>query len=221
MNILITGISGNLGRATARHLLANGHALVGSMAPGDQFDLDGATMFTADLMDEQGAAAFVDRAITTVGNVHCGVLLVGGFAGADIEDTPWSRMEAMIDLNFRTTWNVARPLYKHMINAGRGRLILTGAKPGLDLGTGTHAVAYALSKSLVFRLSELINSVGRKQGVDCAVIVPNVIDTPQNRTAMPNADFSTWLSPDSIAEVIGKLCARQNALEQPVIKLYA
>jgi hypothetical protein len=53
------------------------------------------------------------------------------------------------------------------------------------------------------------------------VIVPNIIDTPQNRAAMPQADRSKWVSPHAIAEVIGWLCSPESRpLRETVIKVY-
>jgi NAD(P)-dependent dehydrogenase (short-subunit alcohol dehydrogenase family) len=32
--------------------------------------------------------------------------------------------------------------------------------------------------------------------------MPGTIDTPQNRAAMPNADFGKWVAPEAIADVL-------------------
>jgi NAD(P)-dependent dehydrogenase (short-subunit alcohol dehydrogenase family) len=43
------------------------------------------------------------------------------------------------------------------------------------------------------------------RGITVNVILPSTIDTPQNRQGSPDADFSKWVAPDSIADVIAFL----------------
>lgn len=221
MNILLTGTSGNLGAATAEYLLAQKHSIVASVQPGEQPNPALAKCIPMDLADEISGSQFVDEGIQTLGSIDCGILLVGGYAGGDIAQTDWNLMERMINLNFKTAWNVSRPLFTHMTSKSNGRIILVGAKPAVHAEAGVGAVAYTLSKSLILRLSELINAAGKSKGVDCAVIVPSVIDTPENRQDMPNADFSKWVKPQAIAEVIGWLCSPASMpLRETVIKVY-
>jgi len=49
---------------------------------------------------------------------------------------------------------------------------------------------------------EIINHTGHESGIDAAVIVPSIIDTPSNRKSMPDADFSKWVTPGQLAENI-------------------
>jgi NAD(P)-dependent dehydrogenase (short-subunit alcohol dehydrogenase family) len=41
-------------------------------------------------------------------------------------------------------------------------------------------------------------------------IVPSIIDTPGNRAAMPDADFSSWPTPEGLAETIAHLASPRN-----------
>jgi NAD(P)-dependent dehydrogenase (short-subunit alcohol dehydrogenase family) len=50
----------------------------------------------------------------------------------------------------------------------------------------------------------------RDDGVRCNAIVPSVIDTQANRTAMPNADHGRWVKPSQIAGVISFLLSRDS-----------
>jgi NAD(P)-dependent dehydrogenase (short-subunit alcohol dehydrogenase family) len=82
-------------------------------------------------------------------------------------------------------------------------------------------LSYALSKSLVFRLAEVINEDGKGYGITASVIVPGTIDTPQNREAMPDADFTAWVTASEIADNIYHLstpAGRQ--LRESIIKVY-
>jgi len=82
-------------------------------------------------------------------------------------------------------------------------------------------VAYGLSKSLIFRLAELMNDEARGKNVVTAVIVPSIIDTLQNRKSMPDADFSKWITPEAIAELVHYHASEKaSALRETVLKIY-
>ena len=87
---------------------------------------------------------------------------------------------------------------------------------------GKGMTAYALAKSMIFRLAELMNEEARGSAVVTSVIVPSTIDTPQNRAAMPDADFTQWVSPAAIASAVYFYCTEEaDVIREPVIKLFA
>ena len=90
-----------------------------------------------------------------------------------------------------------------MLSRGRGRIVTIGAMAGLSAPAGFGP--YAASKAAVMRLTESLAQEVRKAGITVNCLLPSIIDTPQNREAMPNADFSEWVTPAAIAEVIGFL----------------
>jgi NAD(P)-dependent dehydrogenase (short-subunit alcohol dehydrogenase family) len=47
----------------------------------------------------------------------------------------------------------------------------------------------------------------REQGINVNAVMPSLIDTPRNRADMPDADYSKWVKPEDIAEVIGYLAS--------------
>ena len=190
--ILVTGANGNLGNAVVEKLLAAGYrveAAVGrsgsEMAPGANFHAE-----SVDLMDESAAETYVKNVVDRSGRVSSALLLVGGFATGDFSSTDAASIQKMIGLNFSTAWNIARPLYQHLAENGGGQILLVGSRGPLEPSGATNTVAYALSKSLIFTLADLINASGAHARVRATVLVPSVIDTPQNRTAMPGADPS-------------------------------
>ena len=65
--------------------------------------------------------------------------------------------------------------------------------------------AYAASKSAVLRLSESLADELKGDGVRVNAILPSIIDTPQNRSAMPKADTTKWVTTEQIAEVVAFL----------------
>ena len=142
---------------------------------------------------------------------HCGCLEVLN------EFRPYKQYR----LNFETAYNVARPVFVQMMKQGAGRIFLVGSRPGLDMSNANGMVAYGLGKSLIFRLAELMNAEAKGTNVVTSVIVPSTIDTPQNRQSMPDADFTKWVTPESIAAIIFfHTTVAAAALRDPVVKMY-
>jgi len=82
-------------------------------------------------------------------------------------------------------------------------------------------VAYGLAKSLLFRLTEMMNIEAKGKNIVASIVVPSTIDTPQNRESMPKADFNSWVSPEAIASIIYFHCTEEAAaLRETVIKVY-
>ena len=108
-----------------------------------------------------------------------------------------------------------------MMKQGNGRIFLIGSRQGLNILKGKSALAYSFSKSLLFRLAELLNAEAKGKNVVASVIVPSIIDTPSNRESMPDANFSDWVTPSAIADVIYFYSSDEgNAIREPVIKMY-
>ena len=81
-------------------------------------------------------------------------------------------------------------------------------------------IGYTLSKSLVIKLAKILNGEGHKKNVQCAVIAPTTIDTPQNRTSMPNADFTKWTTAEDIAAMIEFIISsRGDKMKDVIIKM--
>ena len=145
------------------------------------------------------------------------VLTVGGFAMADIAGTTTAMIGQQYRLNFETAYNVARPVFVQMIKQGTGTIFLIGSKAGMEAANSKGMIAYGLSKSLLFRLAELMNAEAAGTAVNTMVIVPSTIDTPQNSVAMPGADFSTWQTPGFIANTIFTWTASDSSHESVVV----
>jgi NAD(P)-dependent dehydrogenase (short-subunit alcohol dehydrogenase family) len=221
---IVTGAGGNLGRAVVQAFLDNGFQVTGTVSPQDTAAtiLQHPSFIAApvDLTDEQAAARFVQSVIDREGKIDVAVLTVGGFTMGTIAETTTADLQRQYKLNVEITYNIARPVFLQMMKQGRGRIFLVGAKPGLAMQNSKGMVAYGLSKSLIFRLAELMNDEAAGTNVFTTVIVPSVIDTPQNRLAMPAADFSKWVSPGDIASVIHYHCTKEAAgLREGVIEM--
>src|SRR5690606_34258777 len=73
---------------------------------------------------------------------------------------------------------------------------------GGALRGGAKAGAYAAAKSAVMRLTESMSAELKDRNINVNCVVPSIIDTPQNRAAMPDADHARWVAPEALAQVI-------------------
>lgn len=222
---IVTGASGNLGQAVVKKFIDEGYFVVGTIVPNDStpidFPADKFKKIAVDLMNEEDTQKFVDGVIAKHENIDAAVLTVGGFVMGKIAETKTADIMKQYKLNFETTYNVARPTFIQMIKQNSGRIFIIGSKPGLDARNGKGMVAYGLAKYLIFRLAELMNDEAKGKDVVTSVVVPSTIDTPQNRKAMPDANFNNWVKPEAIADIIYWHCTDEAAvIREPVIKVY-
>jgi NAD(P)-dependent dehydrogenase (short-subunit alcohol dehydrogenase family) len=222
---IVTGASGNLGQAVVKKFLSEGYYVVGTIVPNDPVAIDtkdkNFETAVVDLMNEDASQHFVEAVTARHTSIDAAVLTVGGFAMGKIADTKTSDIAKQYKLNFETGYNVARPVFAQMMKQTNGRIFLIGSKPGLDHRNAKGMVAYSLAKSLIFRLAELMNDEAKGSNVVTNVVVPSTIDTPQNRSSMPDADFNKWVKAEAIADIIYFYCSDEaSVLREPIIKVY-
>ncbi len=223
-NVLITGASGNVGKASVEKFLAEDYQVIATVTPGKGlgYDVNGnVTTYEADLTNEKSVEEAIRKIILNHQSIDAAILTVGGYIQGSIQTTDGAALQKMISLNFNTAYFVARPVFNQMLSQNSGRIILIGARPALSAAEGKNTVAYALSKSLVFELAELLNAEGAQKNVISSVIVPGVIDTPLNRSSNPTANFSDWVTPEEIANSIFYLCSSEGkSIREAVVKIY-
>ncbi len=212
--IIVTGAAGNLGSAVTRKFLEEGFRVVGTVRPGSANDEkiknEYYTSVPVDLRDEASVRKFLSEVIASHGCPSLAIMTTGGFATGSIGETSVKDLLAQYELNFLTNYPLAKELLSEMKKAGRGNIYITGARTGSDMKYSKGMTAYGLAKSLVFRMVELMNVEAGKNGVQSIVIVPTTIDTPQNRAAMPDADYNKWTKPGAIADMIFRHYAEQS-----------
>ena len=223
-NILITGAAGNLGQATVEKFLKEGHRVIAAVSPGRKLDRMNGDIVTVetDLTQEKTVEEVVKKIVAAYQSIDAVLLLVGGYDGGDIFETDGASLRKMYSLNFETAYNVARPVFMQMMRQPLGgRIIFVGARPALSVEDGKNSLAYALSKSLIFKLADYLNAEGASKNVTSTVIVPSIVDTPANRSAMPKANFTSWVTPDTIADVMAFVISENaGSLRETVLKVY-
>jgi len=208
---LITGGTGGLGSAvTAAFAAAGWRVVVPWVAESELQRLttdDAVQLVQADLFDPGSARAVADAA---AGNLDAPlgavVNLVGGFAmGGRMHETDVEDFERQLRLNLRPTYLVSQAALPHLIAAGGGSVVCVSSRAALRPFSG--AAGYITGKAAVLALVDAMAAEYRDDGVRVNAVVPSVIDTPANRASQPGADYSTWVTPAQIAEVILFLCS--------------
>lgn len=201
-NIIVTGGFGVLGRAVAEALAAAGNrvARVDFAPPLAEPLANGVDIGGVDLTDGASAAKVVADVVAAFGSVDILVNIAGGFTWETLGDgdvATWNRMFAMNTVTCATMIKAALP---ELEKAREARVINIGAASAINAGTGMGA--YAASKSAVHKLTESLAAEFADKDITVNAILPTVIDTPANRADMPGEDFSKWVQPAAIADVI-------------------
>jgi NAD(P)-dependent dehydrogenase (short-subunit alcohol dehydrogenase family) len=205
--VFVTGAAGNLGRAVAA-AFEKGDAnlvLVGrakeSLAAALGTESERRVFVAADLLD-QGA---LDRAVRLTrerfGRIDVLCNIAGGFRmGSPVHETSDKDWDFLMDINVRTMLHAVRAAVPQMIEAGGGKIVNVGAfaaqKGVAQMG------AYVAAKSAVIRLTEAMAAELREKNINVNCVLPTIIDTPENRAAMPKADPTRWVAPEDLANVI-------------------
>lgn len=221
--VLVTGASGNLGTSLVEELHKDGYHIIATLGSEKNLDifkhLPNVDSHVVDLLDADTVSDFLSK----IGEkpIHAAALLVGGFTVGSLQETDVATLDKMYRLNFITAFNVVKPLLAQFDAKGGGQFVFIGARPALVPEAGQHLVAYALSKSLIFELANLINAHGNDNHISATVIVPSTIDTPTNRDAMPEADPTKWITPEDISRTIAfVLSDTGRRISEPILKLY-
>ncbi|MBR1128894.1 SDR family oxidoreductase [Bradyrhizobium iriomotense] len=199
--LVVTGVLGALGKVVADIAQSRGARIAGidhapsqlSATP-ERIEIGG-----VDLSDAAHAKTAIDAAAKHFGRLDALINIAGGFAFETVGDgdiTTWQRMYA---LNVLTALNTSRAALPHLAASSAGRIVNIGAMGALQAGNGMGP--YAASKAGVHRLTEALASEWKGK-VTVNAVLPSIIDTKANRADMPKADFSKWVTPQELAEVI-------------------
>ena len=201
-SVIVTGGFGALGQTVAKAFSDEGDKVARiDFAPEAASKLAGALDIAGvDLTDQAATRVALDRVVKALGGIDVLVNIAGGFTWETLEDgsiDSWARMQSM---NLMTAATITKLALSELKQASEGRIINIGA--GAAVKTGMGMGAYAASKSGVHRLTEALAEEVAGTSLTVNAILPSIIDTPTNRKDMPDADFSDWVQPGAIADVI-------------------
>jgi NAD(P)-dependent dehydrogenase (short-subunit alcohol dehydrogenase family) len=206
--VVVTGGFGALGSAVAESAIRRGASIAA---------LDYAPAAPTGLAERLGPKALVvggfdlslphsaQRAMAEVsarfGRIDALLNIAGGFRWEKVADAAnaesWDRMFA---INLKTALNASHAALPYLLASGAGRIVNVGAQSAVHAAEGMGP--YAASKAAVHRLTESLADELKLKNVTVNAVMPSIIDTPANRSDMPNADFGRWVSPADLAAVI-------------------
>jgi NAD(P)-dependent dehydrogenase (short-subunit alcohol dehydrogenase family) len=199
--IVITGALGALGKVVTETAIARGarvaavdHAKAQAPASASLIELGG-----VDLTDAAAAKGAIEAVVKHFGRLDALINIAGGFTFETVADGTTEAWQRMYALNVLTALNTSRAALSHLAASSTGRIVNVGAIGALQAGAGMGP--YAASKAGVHRLTEAL-AAEWKGKVTVNAVLPSTIDTAANRASMPKADFTKWVSPQELADVI-------------------
>ena len=201
--VLVTGANGGLGTYVTQAFLDAGATVIGTSRKIQQSDFNNPnfTALAAEISTREGAKVLVDQVVARFGKLDVLAHTVGGFAGGQsITDTDDATFQRMFDLNLNSVFHILRAAIPPLRRAGAGRIIAIGSRAALEPGPGVGA--YSASKAAMVSLIRTVALENKVAGVTANVILPGTMDTPANRNAMLNADFSKWVRPETVASLV-------------------
>lgn len=205
--VAVTGAFGTLGAAVARMLSTGGASIAlldradASRRPAEP--AQALALGEVDLAAPRSAAEAIARVVAHFGRLDALVNVAGGFAWEKIEGGTIATWDRLYDMNVRTAVNACEAAMPHLLASGRGRIVNVGALAAVKAGTGM--AAYAASKAGIAKLTESLAEELKDRAVTVNAVLPSIIDTPQNRADMPDADVSRWVRPEQIADLVAFL----------------
>ena len=210
--VVVTGAAGNLGRAVAETFGQRGANLVLVDLKLDALQkVFGAgtpkqLLAPTNLLEQAQVDAMAQKAIGQFQRIDVLANLAGGFRmGEPVHATSDATWNFLLDLNARTLLHAVRAVVPRMLAQGGGKIVNVGAfsaqKGAAQMG------AYVAAKSAVIRLTETLSAELREKNINVNCVLPTIIDTPENRSAMPDADPARWVAPADLANVIAFLAS--------------
>ena len=197
--VMITGAAGHLGRAVAKAFGDLGATLV--LLDLKQPDAGAQFFIQADLGDARGVQQAVDRVLERHARIDVLCNIAGGFRmGPPLHETPDADWDFLFDLNAKSVLHTARAVVPSMIRNGSGKIVNVAAYAAQKGVAGMGA--YVASKSAVIRITETMAAELREKNINVNCVMPTILDTADNRAAMPKADPRRWVAPQDLAAVI-------------------
>ena len=201
--VLVTGANGGLGTHVTQAFLNTGATVIGTSRKIQQSEFASPNFhaMAAEISTREAAAKLVDQVAKRFARVDVLAHTVGGFAGGQsVADSEETTFRQMFEINLHATFYILRAIIPLMRKQGSGRIIAIGSRQALEPGAGIGA--YSASKAAMVSLLRTVALENRDVGITANVILPGTMDTPANRKAMPNADFSKWVQPAAVASLI-------------------
>jgi NAD(P)-dependent dehydrogenase (short-subunit alcohol dehydrogenase family) len=213
----ITGGTGELGRKVVESFYGEGAKVAATYRSEDRVpslpsslwgDRKGILLIKADVTQEAEVQSAFDGTVNAFGRLDYLVNVVGGYMPktpiAELRTADWNRM---FDVNLKSAFLCSKNALRVMQRKGRGRIINISAMAGLNPSAGRGA--YGISKAGVAVLTEITADEVKGSGITANAIAPSIIATEANIKSSPGEDYSSWVQPNEIADLILFLCSEE------------
>ena len=210
--VAVTGAFGNLGQALVQLLAERGAKVVlidraaslpeQATCPAGGLLLCGIDLTSAASAEQ--AAACIEQQFSRLDGL---VNVAGGFSWETLADGELESWDRLYALNLRSTVCTSKALLPLLKRSEQGRIVNVGAAAATRATIGMGP--YAASKAGVLRLTESLADELKQQGITVNAVLPSILDTPQNRQDMPDAEYDNWVKPEQLAAVIGFLLSAE------------
>jgi NAD(P)-dependent dehydrogenase (short-subunit alcohol dehydrogenase family) len=218
--VVVTGGTGALGTAVVAALLG-----AGAICHVPYFDERKTQRFPfrshervrlvagCDVADEKGVAQLFDGIEELWASIH----IAGGFAMSPLADTDGAALMAMLETNLVSCYLCSRAAVRAMTRGAGGRIVNVASRQALEPRTGAGMTAYTVSKAAVAALTEALAQEVAGNGILVNAVAPSIMDTPQNRQAMPKGDYDAWPKVEEVAATILFLASPENRVTRGAV----
>lgn len=210
--VAVTGGFGQLGQAVvraARDAGAQVAALDRARPPtGGALPAGALALGELDLAEPDAASRALDQVAARFGGLDALINVAGTFRWETLEKSSLDTWDLLYRVNLRSAVSSSRAALPHLIRRGGGRIVNIGAGAAA-VRAGAGMGAYIASKAGVAKLTEALADELKDRDITVNAVLPSTIDTPANRADMPDADFSRWVTPQAVADVIVFLLSEQ------------
>ena len=210
---LVTGANTGLGQAIAVALAGAGADIVavGRTEPKDtQASVQslGRRFLSvhADLADTSTVPAVVESALSEFGQLDILVNNAGIIRRNDAVDFTEADWDAVVDVNLKSAFFLTQAVGRHMIQAGRGKVINIASM--LSFQGGIRVASYTASKSAIAGITRLLANEWAAKGVNVNAIAPGYFatsnttalraDENRNRDILARIPAARWGQPEDL-----------------------
>jgi NAD(P)-dependent dehydrogenase (short-subunit alcohol dehydrogenase family) len=148
----------------------------------------------------EGGKAIIEAALDTWGRIDVLIHNAGNTRFDTFAELTYEAFRSVLDVHLLGGFNVTHAAFPHMVKAGYGRVVLTGSIGGLY--TMPQTAPYAVAKSGMIGLNNIVAIEGAEHGIRSNVILPGAV------TRMAEGlDTSQYppMTPDMVAPMVGYL----------------
>jgi NAD(P)-dependent dehydrogenase (short-subunit alcohol dehydrogenase family) len=154
----------------------------------------------ADSGDRAAMETFVEQVLRAWGRLDIVANLIGGYVSSDAASGDLAAYRAYWDQKVATIVTITTACLRPMRARGYGRVVSVSSMAAVKGEKG--AAGYAMANAALLRWTESLAEETKREGITANCVLPRIIDTPENRVAMPKADPSRWATAAEIAAVV-------------------